>query len=299
MDESLWWIYDCGTVVILLSFIFITAKRGFMKAVVSFVGFVVSIVAAISLSNTIAGSIYDSIIHDSNVKNLNKHMNGSMFIEMLEEHIEELGYSINVNRDILEDIIYKSEDYDEDICNYINNINGKKVDEQARLEMLLHDCYSDILKNIIYEELSPYCAESAARQVMDNPSEFEPLIPLMMDKESQRPAAEYICEHYVTEPYTYCLKLIIFISFLGIIMALSFIIANSIGKNETMETSLVTHAISGILGLAKGAVFVLAIAVIMRISIVYGTNQLMFFKNPAIEKTYVFKYIYEYVTNYK
>ncbi|MCQ2468182.1 MAG: CvpA family protein [Ruminococcus sp.] len=299
MDSNLWWIYDGGTAVILLSFIFITAKRGLAKAVASFVGFILSIVVAVALCNTVADSIYHTIIRSSNVKNLTKHMNNTKFVEMLDERLEDIGYSISVNQNKLETIIKNSDDYDNDIIDYLNKINGKKLDEKARLEFLLHDCYADILKAMISEELSPFCAESASRQVIDDPKEFEQLIPLFFDAETQTPAAEYICEHYVDEPYIYCFKLVVFIAFLGLIMLITFLITKSVGKGETMETSFVSHAVSGILGMAKGAVFVIAIAVIIRISVVYGTNQLLFFENPAIEKTYVFKYIYEYITNYK
>ncbi len=299
MDSSLWWIYDGGVAVILLSFIFITAKRGLTKAVISFVGFLISIVVALTVSDSAAASIYNSILKSSNVKSLNKSIDNTQFVDILSERLEDIGYTIRIDRNKLSDIISKSNNYDKDICNYLNHINSKKLDEQKRLEFLLHDCYAEITKQMIVSSLSSYCAESAARQVRDDPKEFEGLIPLFFNAESQKPAAEFICEHYVDEPYIYSLKLVVFVAIFGIFILITFLIDSSSKKNDKMETSFITHAVSGIMGCANGAALIAVIAVVIRLSIVYGTNQLLFFENPAIEKTYVFKYIYEYITNYK
>ena len=40
-----------------------------------------------------------------------------------------------------------------------------------------------------------------------------------------------------------------------------------------------------------------AIAVIVRLNVVLGSNKMLFFNHEAIDNTYVFKYVYEFVRN--
>ena len=68
-------------------------------------------------------------------------------------------------------------------------------------------------------------------------------------------------------------------------------------RKEHLEESLVTKTISGVIGLFKGAVIVLLIAVMVRLYVVLGSNKMLFFNHEAIDNSYIFKYVYNFVRN--
>ncbi len=299
MNITYWWIYDAIAAVVLIAFMIITSKRGLMKAVVSLVGFVLSVGISYSVSNAIAGGIYETASQRANKTNVTSHIYSDTLVNDLSGYLESLDYSLSVNPNKLEKVISDAKNYDEAIYKYVNNINGKTVDTPENFSLKLHEGYGYILKNILSKDFTPYCAEYAAKTVMDKPEDFEALIPLLLDEEQQDEAAKYIIKHFVDPPYIYSFKLIGFIVLLAVLMILSIIIAGATDRNEKMETSFAVHFIGGMLGLVKGAMFVVAIALVFRISEIYGTNKDVYFENPVISQTYAFKYVYDFITNIK
>ncbi len=56
------WVIDIIALAIIVLCILISAKKGFVKTIVEFVGFIAAIVIAFTVSTPIAGSIYDNIV---------------------------------------------------------------------------------------------------------------------------------------------------------------------------------------------------------------------------------------------
>jgi uncharacterized membrane protein required for colicin V production len=299
MNESLWWVFDGIAAAAILLFVIITIKRGLVKAIVSAVGFVLAAVIAISAGGSIASSIYRTAVRDTNVKNINRAIDGDTLVDKLAEELENSEYGLSVNKEKLRSVLMKSDDHDSDIYKFVNNINGKKVAEEGVFDNVLHNAYSNIIRDIVSKDLSKYAAECAADKVYNEPSVFRDMIPQLMDDEDQKAASEYICTNLVDEPYISSLKFIVMIVIMGVIMLLSVFIAGAIGRNDTMEPGFMRHFLCAAMGIAKGAAIVLGIAIAVRISVVYGSDRSLMTSHPAIEKSYVFKYVYDFVCGLK
>lgn len=299
MNESMWWVFDGIVAVTLIIFAIITIKRGLIKAIVSTVGFGLSVLIAVTVSGSVAGSLYGSVVRASNVKAINKHIYEDTLQKSLAYELENSAYTISVNEYKLRDILEQSKNYDKDIYKFMNNINGKKVDDEEPFMENLHIAYSNVVKKLVSMELRTYISETAADKVLEDPSLFRQLIPLMLEKEDQRPAAVYICDNMLSDAYRTSFRQIILIALLGVCMVLSLILAQSAGRNDKIEPGFTRHLCCGLLGLFKGAAVVFAIAVIIRISVIYGSDKELMLSYPAIEKTYAFKYVYDFVCGLK
>ncbi len=68
-------ILDAIIVLIILIFAFLSARKGFVRTLIEVVGFVLSIVIALSLSAPIANGIYDNVVHPIVAKTVESSMN--------------------------------------------------------------------------------------------------------------------------------------------------------------------------------------------------------------------------------
>ena len=80
MGAQFWWFYDVIVAAAVLVCMFITIKKGIMKASVSFVGFALSIAIAFSLSSSLSSSLYSTAVRSSNVKKLNQTLENTDFV---------------------------------------------------------------------------------------------------------------------------------------------------------------------------------------------------------------------------
>ena len=152
MGVQFWWFYDVIAVATILICLFITVKRGFLKAAVSLLGYVLALFIALSLSSSIGSSIYSKSVRESNVKKMDQALSENEFSEELAKYLESLGYNVKVDRDKLTGIYIKGEDVDENIYTYLKTMTK----DYGALTALSY--YG---KEISYEELFRHIDEAA------------------------------------------------------------------------------------------------------------------------------------------
>lgn len=295
MGAQFWWFYDVIVAAAVLVCMFITIKKGIMKAAVAFVGYALALAIAFSLSSSVSESLYSKTVRTSNVKKLNQNLSDADFIGDLSRYIENLGYDVYLDRSQVERIFFSGEEIEEKLYNYINNINARKADEESAFYNKLHEGYATIINSYISKQLSEYSAEYASEAIRANPKQFLNLIPLIQDSDNMKPATEFIVDTYLEKPYLSQVKLIVLIVMLIFFVIITIFIETAAGRNSHMEPSLVTHVISGIIGVFKAFVIVVMIAVAIRLSVVMGSDKMLFFNHDAIDRTWVFKYFYNFI----
>ena len=195
MDGNTWIFFDGIAAVVLLAFMFITIKRGLIKGIVSCVGFVLAAVIAVSVSGSLAESVYQTASRSANFNELKKQIDENTMVSMLAAEMEKMDYNLTVNEDKLRKTLSNSTDnIDKEVYKFANNINGKNVAEEDVFIDDLHVAYSNIIRNIISKHLNKYAAEFAADKVIEKPSTFTNLIPLTLDEENLKDAVDYICD---------------------------------------------------------------------------------------------------------
>lgn len=296
MGTQFWWFYDVLAVAAVLICVFITAKKGLLKAGAALVGYILSFAIAMSVSAPVANTIYNSAISKSNTDKLRDSILSDGFLASLGDYIE-TEYEVIVDLQKIKNIYEGDKDFDSEMYKYLNNINSKTVTTEDEFYKTLHNGYAEVMSDLISDKLSLYAGESAAEQIRKKPQEMDEVIPLFIfDEEAKaRPAAEKIEKTYVAEPYKKMVRLVCFVIILIVLLLISIFIATAFGGRYENEGSIGQTILSGAIGVFKGAVVVFAIAAVVRLYVILGSDKMLFFNHTAIDKTFIFKYVYNII----
>lgn len=306
MGEEYWWFYDVIAVAAVAVSIYIAARKGLFKAGVSLTGYIIAFALALSISSSIASGLYDSSVKTSNNKKLAKSVKSSRFLEKTADYLESLGYpNVDVRENKLQEIYSgknKKKTFDEQIYDYINNMNANTVDRDTVFYDKLHEGYAQIISGIIADQLSEYPAEYAADLIREKPFTTDELIPLMIDNEqiendTSKEAAEYISDKYLEKPYKTELRLAAFIIILAVLLALTIFIVRAVAGDDFNDLPVASHLVGGIIGAVKGVIILIGIAAMIRLYVLLGSDKMLFFNFKAIDNSHIFKYVYQFVTD--
>lgn len=301
MGEQFWWFYDVIAAAAVLVCIFLSVRSGLIKAATSIICFILSFVIALSVSSMVADAIYEQATKNGNVKELTPSLESKSFTVDLKKYLEGLGYNVRIDQQKLDKAFHDDLSPDTKIYEYLNNINNKKVDEEAIFMNKLHEGYAYIVSDYIAQKLSPYAAEYAAEQVRKQPMkvyELDKLMQIETDEETMRDAAEFISETYLKVPYTTQLRLISFCILFLVLGLISIGIEVATSRYKEKMSGLVPNFMCILIGVVKGAIMIVAIACVVRLYVVLGSNKMLFFNHEAIEQTYIFKYFYNFIKGF-
>lgn len=295
MGSQFWWFYDVLTLAIILVCAFIWGRKGAMKGVFAAVGGVLSLMLAFGISGAVSDGLREIAVKSGDVRKLEQNLSPDTFCDEMAVYLENMGYSIKVDRKKLGDILDKTDvQYDEAIAKYINNINSSRLENDSQvLVEKVHEGYAAAIGEIVKKSLSKYAAETAAGEVRKNPDMMQELIPLLRHEVSSN-AAEYIGENCTAPAYRTMFRLASFaVLFLVLWLALTAIIRSfTVNRDSGSAEGALNHIIGAIMGAAAGAVAVFAVAAAVRLSAVMGSNEMLFFNNQVVEKSFVFRFFY-------
>ncbi|MDE5771768.1 MAG: hypothetical protein K2I06_09115 [Ruminococcus sp.] len=296
MGVQLWWIYDVPAVAVLLICIYLSGKKGVFKSALTAVGCIVGAVIAVTASGAVSDSLYKTAVRDGNINKLEKTLIDTDISSYMGNALEGMGYNVVVNTKKLDEIFESDKDIDEQLYRYMNNINGKVVDDEESFQKNLRECYAVVIRKLISDDMSKYAVETASHKIIDGEVECGNLIRLIKDGSKRKEAAETISDDYVSDAYKNVIRLLVMI----ILFVITFIVIIFTVKSVTAgqmrtEESKVSHIVGGLCGIITGAVILLAVAMILRLYAVMGNNETLFFSNEAVEKTYIFRYFYNFL----
>lgn len=299
MGTEFWWFYDVIAVAIILVCVFVSGKKGILKASLELAGYVLAVIVALSISGSMAASLYTSNIRSGNIKKIEKHLTSETFTEMMCEYIGSLEYNVNIKTEKMNKIFDSADEKDieeinDEIYRYINNINGRKVAEEDEFKAQLREGYAVVISRMISKELNKFAAETAANDIREHQDKLPELITMLREPESQKTAATYIADNYTAPAYQTIIRLVLFVALLFVIIIITlFVVRVFTGEKNT--DSAVSHMTGGLLGLFKGIIFVFAAAAIVRLYAILGNDEMLFFNFSAVEKSYIFKQLYDLV----
>lgn len=299
MGTEFWWFYDVIAAAIFLICIFLSGKKGILKSGLDVAGYILAVVVALSISGTMAESLYTSNIRGSNIKKIDKHLTSDTFTEMMCEYLDSLEYNVDIKQEKLNNIFDEAdektiEEINDEIYKYINNINGRKVAEEDELKPQLIEGYAVVISRIIGKELNKFAAETAAESIRNDPGTMPHLISLLREPESQKTAATYIADNYTAPAYKKIVRLVLFVALLVVIIIIAlFVVRVFTGEKNTDSTT--SHIVGGLAGLPKGVVLTAAVAAMVRLYVILGSNEMLFFNFEAIDKSFIFKRFYDLI----
>lgn len=300
MNTQFWWFFDAVAVVILLVTVFLSGKRGFSKSIVTCIGCIVAVALSFPLCRQTGEIFYDSSISESNVKAIDKALEKNSVPDKMKTYIEGLGYSIKIDESIFEDILTNEEkDVYDALYTYVNNINGRNVDEKSVFEDKITEGFAATIGSIVGQELTAYEAEYAENFIQT--AEGRALLEENMSKicnPNTSAAAEYIEENFVaagSKEFVKIMSFVILVFVIMIVVKLCEKLIHGEEKPERINNELASHILGGVLGVFEGLMLVFVAAAAVRVCIILGSDKMMMFNSETIDKTIVFKYVYNLV----
>ena len=297
MGTHLSWFYDVSALAIMLVFAFIGGKKGVVRSIASFIGCVAGVGIAFAISGEMAKSVYMGTVNPSNINKLEKSLIDNVFVDKFCDELESLDYNLNVNNQKVEAIFDKGTDIDENMYKYINSINGRKVDNDANLRDSLYACYASALEEIIKDDVSVFAKKYAGEITRQHETDFPLLITKLRIKGSKVSAAKEISEKYVAGAYISVIRLSIFAVVIVIAKLIMMFVEKTVFQKSEGETAL-SRTLGAIMGLCTGALWVVFASALIRLSVIMGSDEMLFFNFKAVDQTIAFKYVYEIISGF-
>lgn len=298
MGTEFWWFYDVIAVAVLLVCIFLSGKKGFLKGVFMALCCAVSVFVSFAVSGTVSQELYKNTVRSSNVRKIEKNLKNDTFTQKYAAYLEDMGYFIKVNSEKLDEIFKSDKELDKALCNYVNNINARKAEEnEAVLLEKIREGYAVVMSDIISQSLNKFSAETAANEIRNDSSGIKEFLILVLDKDGgTHDAAVYIADNYTAKAYTTIFRLtgfvILYIAIFLIIMA---VVNSFTSKRDGSTESTGSHIAGGLISIVTGGIMIFAVAAVIRLWAIMGNNEMLFFNNDVIDSTFIFKYFYDLV----
>lgn len=298
MGTEFWWFYDVIAVAVLLVCIFLSSRKGFVRGIFTVVCCAVSLLVASAVSGTVSQELYKNTMRSSNVKKIEKNLKSDTFTQKYADYLENMGYFIKVNPDKLNEIFTADNELDKTLCNYINNVNARTVeDNEAVLLEKIHEGYAVVMSDIISQSLNKFSAETAANEIRNDSSGMKEFLVLVLDKDGVHNAAVYIADNYTAKAYTTIFRLTGFVVlYIAVFLLLTAFLNAFAGKREGGE-STGSHIAGGFMGIITGGIMIFAVSAVIRLWAIMGSNEMLFFNNNVIDETFIFKYFYDLTLN--
>lgn len=295
MGTEFWWFYDVIAVAVILVCIFLSGKKGFLRSVFTALCCAVTVFVSFALSGAVSQELYKNTIRSSNIRKIEKNLRSDTFTSKYAVYLENMGYFININTEKLDNIFKSDTELDKALCDYINNINARKVEEnEAVLLDKIHEGYAVVMSDIVSQSLNKFASETVGNEIRNDSSGMKELIFLMTDKESLHNASVYIADNYTEKAYITIFNLIGFILiYIALFLVIMTIINSFASRSEKKPENIGSHIAGGFMGIITGGIMVFAVSVVIRLWAIMGNNEMLFFNNDVIDKTLLFKYFYD------
>jgi hypothetical protein len=159
----------------------------------------------------------------------------------------------------------------------------------------MHEGYGIILSDIVSKSLNEFAAVKTKEIISEKPEMMEELIPMLRDEEQLFQASLYISKNMTAPAYNIIGRLVSYLVIFAVIALGLLLGINAFFSHKEVDAiGVVSHVAGGIFGLFTAAGIVFAIAVWVRVSAITGNNEMLFFNNDVVEKSYLFKYFYDF-----
>lgn len=294
MESQFWWFFDVAAISVLLISIYLSGKRGFSKTIFVIIGYILSITAASAFSGGAADIIYDKFVKQRCQTQIEAALADVSMTQKTKSFIENLGYGVILDEEQIGEIFSSGGSVSEKLYEYVNSIENRTVDTAEGFNENISEGFADIAESVLSENMHSYASNCAAKLIEDDADGFGEALRLLQTGADDE-AAAYIEENYTADAVRDIIKVICFIIILFILTSAVRFISVRIGRSGKIHPLgyIFEHALGGVLGIAEGIMIIFLAAVAVRIIVVLGNDEMMFFNSKAIDETFLFKHIYK------
>lgn len=294
MGTEFSWFYDAVTAALLLVFIYVGGKRGFIRSFIMIAGYLLSFAAAYFISDTATPVVYEKFAQDKIVSIIEDKIENINITSEVKNALDLDALGITVQDEEIRGLISSnSGDLSQDIQSFVAEKSGGTEISKSDIDEKLQSVFSnsmvtsflDGLPASIMDAWNTYIQKSS-RVVSDT---------LRVLNASKTDAAKFVEVNIVREPLIQAMQLLIFIVVFTFALFIVKMIARLFsGFNRVPIAGSINALLGAALGLLQGLVVVLLIALILHVLIFLSSNEMIVINTQTIDNTYLFKLFYHY-----
>lgn len=292
MAAHLHWFYDALVIGILLIFIYIGARNGFMKRLVFMVLVIASLVVSWLGAEIAAPIIYDEFIKEQVSASLNKNSKDTDPTEIAFEAISEGDYGVEVTDTEVSGIMSESGDFFDNVATEIKK-NGSVSDTDVIKSEVEESMISKMLTSLLGSRVSEASLKEMLVSIEGTTEGINNVLGIFVggDSEATAQAAE---EKLVAPVVKGLLKIVIWLLLVIIFRLIIEPVSDSFKSvNKIPLIGPVNSLLGAILGAVEGAILISVISVAVKLAVYLTKGSLIFINNETISQTYLFKLFYE------
>lgn len=292
MGTNLAWFYDVFCVGLLIAFMYIGAKRGFIKSVLILIGYLVALFGGYIISSAASNAIYEKFIEEKAYSIVEENIDNINVNSIIKSQIDSQEFGIDVTEEDIVGVINKGGDLFENISQFLKD---------SGVVMSAAEVKDEVVSSLETEQIKEFIGDNIPKAVIDMVVEMadtskDNIIEVVTtlasgDKEK---SAEVLTVKLVEPVAKGVISLIIWIISFAILMVILRIIINIISSmfKAIPLVSSVNTILGAVLGVAQGILIIIVICLVLKLSICISSDELMFLNTEAIQSTKIFKIIY-------
>ncbi len=293
MEQSLCWFFDAVAVGIILIFVYVGAKKGFVRNIAYTVLIIASFLASWFAAEALAPFVYDTFVKEEITQLLYERADSIRPAEIISQTVSDGDYGVEMSESEISQIMSGSSDFFAGLATEMRK-NGSPESEKD-IASGVRDAATPRLLDSLFSGASD---SIYIRQALDTISQagekVEQVISSLVSGSAQR-AAETVERELVAPTVKWILKAIIFIICLFILRLIIKPLSETLTVvNKIPVVGSVNVLMGAALGIVEGAVFVYVCAVAVKAIIKLSSNSLIFFNTDTVNSTRLFIHFYNF-----
>ena len=288
LEDLFYQFYDLLLIAVTAVIIYISVRNGISKTFLLIIGYALSIFIAFQINGATATFLYSKFFQEKNIQHIYDNISEMNFSRQYKAYIDSLGYNFTADSEKLEEIFKSGEDITEKTFQYFSSIQ-KNFDSEENFSQKFRTGYKQILFDSIKSDIPSFVIESPEF----SKNEFDESIKMMYNDYTMRNAV-YIEEHFTRKPAVSFIEKILFVLTATAVMLLITAINDRI-SGFVPSFGIADHILGIVSGIAETAFSFIIISVSVKILIDAGNNEMILFNTDTIEKTRIFRHIYNII----
>ncbi len=291
MASELFWFFDALALGILLVAMYFGGRRGLMKSVVTVVLTVAVIVVSWFGAEIASPIIYDNLLKDKIVAGLDNTTESADPAQTTHDAINDADLGVEIPDSEITRLLGIDGDFFANLTAELKKNGASDDAEKIQTEMK-----ESVTEKMLTTLLDGWAAPETVADILETLQGTTDSINGVLDVfiSGDKSATAQVFEETVLGPAIKgILRVLIFVLLLIVLKLITNPIAGLFKfVNEIPIIGPVNKLFGGVLGIVEGAVIVIIVALLVRLTVFLSEGSLMFLNIDTIDKTYIFKYFY-------
>lgn len=291
MASELFWFFDALALGILLVAMYFGGRRGLMKSVVTVVLTVAVIVVSWFGAEIASPIIYDNLLKDKIVAGLDNTTESADPAQTTHDAINDADLGVEIPDSEITRLLGIDGDFFANLTTELKK-NGASDDAEKIQTEMKESVTEKMLTTLLDGLAAPETVADILETLQGTTDSINGVLDVFIS--GDKSATAQVFEETVLGPAIKgILRVLIFVILLIVLKLITNPIAGLFKfVNEIPIIGPVNKLFGGVLGIVEGAVIVIIVALLVRLTVFLSEGSLMFLNIDTIDKTYLFKYFY-------